>query len=185
MEVQLGVWNPAGTPKCIVLTISIPPPHIWRVWCVERAIHTESWGTQFLSTQCPCHSVFIFIISDIISLLHLTLRKSKFTLFRLLLQYCPTRSLGFLEFCSNSPILWPPLTRSSLPSDCPESRGLNPDSPPSVAAKSPLRAFLGWFTYTVYCALLYIFHSNSVKFFFLFVHQTFSTNAWFQLSFNS
>jgi hypothetical protein len=78
-----------------------------------RELYALSPEEQCLITQCLCHLVLwhtvshriiIFINSNIISLLHLTLRKSKLILFRLSLCLFLTRSLGFKELFSNSPL---------------------------------------------------------------------------------
>jgi hypothetical protein len=96
---------------------SSPPPHfylsdMWRELC------KLSLEEQFLSTQCGCH-LFLWhtgsrrVIIVIISLLHLTLRKSKLTPF-LDCHYACFR-LGSLASLSWFPILpWPLLTWSSL-----------------------------------------------------------------------
>ncbi len=59
------VWNPAGTAKCIMLTICIlpPPPHIWPVWCVERAIYI-----RVLRNNSLVHSVAVTRSCDILVL---------------------------------------------------------------------------------------------------------------------
>ncbi len=84
--IQLG-------PLCVILPVRFPPPphSFLPVWYVERAILTEPWGTipqytvllslsfvtHWFSVQC----IIITIKYNIISLLHLTLRKCKLTLF--------------------------------------------------------------------------------------------------------
>jgi hypothetical protein len=85
-------------------------------------------GLIWLKSVCCCHSVLwhmdshciiIFIISNIIYLLHLTLRKSKMTLFLgITMPACFLLGPSFLPravFQLSLKHLWPPLTRSSLP----------------------------------------------------------------------
>jgi hypothetical protein len=83
-ETQLGPLIMSSCPS-----ISITPPNIFTcLICGESYMYILSPEEQFLSTQCRWHSVLwhtgsyriiIMIISNIISLLHLTLRKSKLT----------------------------------------------------------------------------------------------------------
>jgi hypothetical protein len=98
---------------------------------------------QFLSSQCHCymllwhtgsHRIIIVIISNIISLLHLTLIKSKLTPIEAVTMTVSDSSPGFLELVLNSPLsvfghlsqgqppTWPlqePSDRSWLETDCP------------------------------------------------------------------
>ncbi len=120
-----------------------------------REFYILSAENLFLSTQCHCHSVLrhtsshyiiIIFIIDFISLLFLTLRKSKLNYASFL-----TRSLGFLELFSNSPwsVFLPPLMSLSFhdwlswePSDL---SALDPNSPPWLAVKSPwVSLYDGW-----------------------------------------
>jgi hypothetical protein len=89
----------------------LPPPQFYLsdMW---RELSILSYEEQFLSTQCRCHSVLwhtgshyviIIFIINFISLL-LTLRKSKLNLFGSHYVSFLTRSLGFLELFSNSPL---------------------------------------------------------------------------------
>ncbi len=81
-ETQLGPLNVSCWP-------SISPPSRLTNWYVGRAIYTECWGripqyTVLLSLSLVTHWLLlhiIFIISNIISLLLFTLRKSKLNLF--------------------------------------------------------------------------------------------------------
>ncbi len=112
-------------PLNVLFWLSIPPPHNFTyLRCGERFISSNA--EQFLSIQRLCHSVLwhtgsphciiIIIISNIISLLHLTLKKSKLTLLGC---HYARFWLGPLAFYScfqlSFECLWPALMRSSLP----------------------------------------------------------------------
>ncbi len=96
-------------------------------WLRLFPLNILSAEEQFLSIQCHCHlalqhtgshRIIIFIISNFISLPHLTLGKSKLNLLHIGCHYASfmTSSLGFLELFSNSPLsLFCHLTRFSLP----------------------------------------------------------------------
>ncbi len=88
-----------------------PPPHVFTcLICGESYIPILSPEKQFLSSQYRSHLVLWHWLSlyqrhqprHIISILHLTQRKSKLTLFRLSLCLFSDRSPGFLELFSNS-----------------------------------------------------------------------------------
>ncbi len=91
-EVQLGGVKPSWDPKvCHVDHLYPFPPHVWPYWYAAKArLYILNAEELFLSTHCRCqlvlwhtgfHCIIILIISNFISLLHLTLRKSKLNLF--------------------------------------------------------------------------------------------------------
>ncbi len=77
---------------------------------------------------------------------------------------------------------WGPASRwlSSEPSDL---SGLDPDSPYWLFAKSPLRVFLGRFTYILYCAVIVYFCIPTWCNIFLLVLSNIPFDACFQLTF--
>ncbi len=86
--------------------------------------------------------------------------------------------------------LWPPLTRYSLLSDCPKNHLIWVDSIRAVLLGlwkfSPLTAFLGWFTYIVHWAFLYVSHSISIKFLSMFIWIFNSTvHLWINFQFST
>jgi hypothetical protein len=118
------VWKPAGIALCVVLTVRFPPPHFYlsNMWIELNMLSPEE---RFLGTHCHCHSalwhtgshrIIIIIISNIIPLLHPTLRKSKLAPFLLSPCLFLVRSLDFLELFFNFlfECLWPSLMQSSL-----------------------------------------------------------------------
>ncbi len=95
-----------------------PPPHLTCLMC------EESYTYRVLRNNSSVHSVSVTRSSSsslATASLFFILPWERVSSPFLGCYYCPTSSLGFLDLCSNSPILWLPLTRSSLPSDCPES----------------------------------------------------------------
>ncbi len=129
MKEQLEGVKPSwySTAKCVMLTISIHPPHFTCLICGESYIYwvlrNNSWvHTCSVSVTWSCHtgshSIIIIVTRNIISLLSLTQRKSKLNLlFKLSLCLFLVRPLGFLELFSNSHIehLWPLWMRFSPP----------------------------------------------------------------------
>ncbi len=103
-ETQLGLLN-------VLCQLSLYPPH-FDLSDLQRELYILSAEEQFLSTQCCCHSVLwhtvlhrsiIFIISNSISLLHFSRRKSKFDPF--LGSHNVSFWLGILAFYSCFPTL--------------------------------------------------------------------------------
>ncbi len=105
----------------------LPPPHTWVdrlmngendiYWVLRNSSFAHSVAvTQYCDTSSHC-IIIIFIISKFISLLLLTPRKSKLNILGCHYASFPTRSLGFLELFSNSP-----LSDSGLLSQGPASR---------------------------------------------------------------
>ncbi len=111
-EIQLGLLNAACWPS-----VSSHPHIFTSLICGES--YLLSPGERFLSAKygpkyclywvwvlwhTGSQCIIIVIISNIISLLHLTRRKSKLTLLLAVTMPVLTRSLGFLELFSNSPL---------------------------------------------------------------------------------
>jgi hypothetical protein len=143
--VPLGGVRPSWTHWMCHVEYPYFPPTWLTIWYAGRAIYILSTKEQFISSQCRCllvlwHTgshciILIFIISNFISLLLLTLRESKLNLLGCHYASFLTRSLGFLELFSNSPLrVFGRLSR------CPayfltsqkqsNLSGLEPDGPP-------------------------------------------------------
>jgi hypothetical protein len=159
-EVQLRGVRPNCPALCVELTIRILTPSILVLPALYVGeLYVLNAEKQFHSTQCHCHSVlwhtdshriFIIFIFYFISLLFLPRERVSWTFFLLSL-YCTsflTRSLGFLELFSNSPLSVFVCHWSSLLPDRYENHLIWVDSslvvPPWVSLALSTFGFLFW-----------------------------------------
>ncbi len=126
MRSSWEAWNPAWTAECVVWTIVSSHPFMVDLSDMRGELDILSAEEQFLSTQCRSHSflwhtgthciLIILIISNIISLLLLTLRRVSWNFFRVSLCqfYYEVPWFSWAGFQLSFKCLWPPLTRYSL-----------------------------------------------------------------------
>jgi hypothetical protein len=114
MEVQLGGVKPSWDHQMYHVERLNLPPH-FDFSDVGKELYTECLGTIPQNTHTDSHRIINLIISNIISLIHLTLRKSKNSFLCCHYASLLTRSLGFrVVFQISLEHFGPHLTRPNL-----------------------------------------------------------------------